>query len=213
MRLLAIILSMLFLLSVNFPALTKTNPSLPYGEWNYVFIYPNVLFSQITYVRFLDTNGYLNENPLPDLTTSDKNSLSVWRKDIYRNFAIANKGSLPPQWIQFCWDSLVDKKIYQTTIEFPPKVWTMMRKEIPTQSGPFYHDNMIFGLAPGGKVRVWFNSPGEQGGENIQIAEATSVSGKDLTLCQGKMAFRDGYPDSAKIKAFIKGKAYPYGDW
>lgn len=192
---------------------TKKNPPLPYDNWTYVFMFPGKLYAGTTYVRFLDTDGYLNQNPLPDLTTSDRNSVDHWRKDIWRNTAIANKGTMPPQWIQFCWDSLVDKKLYETTVEFPPKVWTMMRTPLPTSNGPWYHDNMIIGLAPQGKVRVWFHMPDEHGGENVQIAEGKTVSGEDLTVCKGKSQYPKEYPEMDNLKKVIQGKKYPYGNW
>lgn len=191
----------------------KKNPPLPYGEWTYVFVYPNVFFSEVTYVRFLDTNGYLNENPVPDMTTPDKKSVNTWREDIERNFAIANKGTMPPQWIQFCWDSQVDKKSWETTITFQPKIWALMRQAIPAGNGNFYHDNMVIGLAPQGNVRVWFNTPENQGGKNIVIADAKTVSGDSMTLCKNKSAFKSGFPDSKKIDAAIQGKHSPYGNW
>lgn len=191
----------------------KKNPPLPYDNWTYVFVYPGDLSVITTYVRFLDTDGYLNRNPLPDLTVSDKQSVNSWRKDITRNSAIANKGIMPPQWMQFCWDSAVDRKLYQTTIEFSPRIWKMMRTPLPARIGDFYHNNMVIGLAPGGKVRVWFNTPGISGGENIQIAEGTTVSGKDLTVCKGKSYFHDGYPDFKEVDKATKGKKYPYGNW
>lgn len=191
----------------------KKNPPLPYDNWTYVFVYPSMFFSKVTYVRFLDTNGYLNENPVPDMTTPDKRSINTWREDIERNFAIANKGTMPPQWMQFCWDSQVDKTSWETTITFEPKIWALMRKAIPAGNGNFYHDNMVIGLAPQGNVRIWFNTPENQGGKNIVIAEAKTVSGDSMTLCKNKSAFKSGFPDSKKINAAIQGKHSPYGNW
>ena len=64
----------------------------------------------------------------------------------------------------FC-GSLVGKKGYQTTIELRPKICAMMRNSISLTNGPCYRNNMMFGLAPGGKVRVWFNSQNSQADE------------------------------------------------
>ncbi|MGK3124797.1 DUF2931 family protein [Candidatus Pantoea formicae] len=200
----------LFMLWVSFSYAKEKNPPLPYKNWSYVFVYPKALFAEVTFVRFLDTDGYLNTNPLPDLTTEDKESVNSWRRDIRRRSAISNKGKMPPQWIQFCWDSLVDKKVYQTTIEFPPRVWSMMRTPVPASMGPYFHDNMVIGLAPSGKVRSWFNMPGEN---NILIGEVKTVSGRELTICKNKMAFKDGYPASQELLSAIRGKNYPYGRW
>jgi len=60
----------------------REKPPLPYSEGSYVFICPNVLFSKVTYLRFLDTNDYLNENHRPDLTAFDEKSAFKRRRDI-----------------------------------------------------------------------------------------------------------------------------------
>ena len=189
------------------------NPPLPYDEWTYVFVYPSYLPAQVTYVRFLDTDGYLNQNYAPDLTTADSMSVNAWRKIILRSTAIANKGKMPPQWMQICWKSFVDKKVYQTTLEFPSEVWKLMRQPIVTPLGDYYRNNMVIGVAPEGKVRAWFNTPDINGGENIQIAEGKTVNGNDLTFCKNFGAYKGGYKLSAAAKKFVEGKTYPYGKW
>ncbi|WP_374058693.1 DUF2931 family protein [Salmonella bongori] len=36
-----------------------------------------------------------------------------------------NKAKNPPQFIPFCWDSVIDKKAYETRITFSVTVWKM----------------------------------------------------------------------------------------
>jgi len=117
--------------------------------------------------------------------------------------------------IQFCWDSIIDKKVYETTLVFSSETKNKMLSTEPSNYSPedtYYFKYMVIGLAPEGKVRVWLKNNGrpnlEQTGTKI-----TTVSGMDLNICKGETNFPNGYEYSEGIRKFINGEEYPYGSW
>ncbi|MGB8666520.1 MAG: DUF2931 family protein, partial [Serratia inhibens] len=113
----------------------------------------------------------------------------------------------PPKHIIFCWDSVIDKKVYETRLTLPNVVVEKMRS-------PSVYKTMQIGLAPEGKVAVWLS--GVARGElsyRVTPSVIKTLSGDKLELCKGvtKSDFSYGYDKD--IKDFIKGKKYPYGNW
>ncbi|HHT5491379.1 TPA: DUF2931 family protein, partial [Klebsiella michiganensis] len=126
-----------------------------------------------------------------------------------------NKAERLPQIMIFCWDSIIDKKIYQSTLFFTHDTWAKMISPYPDVLEPekaAYRQTMLIGLAPEGKVRVWLR---QYGHSDILLNDTkiTTVSGKDLDMCKGvtKSDFNYGYDED--ILMFIKNKKYPYGSW
>ncbi|MEA5169593.1 DUF2931 family protein, partial [Enterobacter sichuanensis] len=43
-------------------------------------------------------------------------SVGTWSQHAGKGTSPFNKASSPPQVMQFCWDSIIDKKVYETTL-------------------------------------------------------------------------------------------------
>ncbi|WP_413527889.1 DUF2931 family protein [Rahnella inusitata] len=190
--------------------------TLPYGKWEFAFLTPEALPATVTHVRIVDTAGYLNSFNTLDGTHSDPNIVGTWSDKSRSGSVYFNKVSHPPQYMIFCWDSIIDMKTYETSLFFPPEVWQKMKTpaSYKARSGnTVWYKTMLFGLAPEGKVRVWLQDVGNHPNYPVPVTDLKTVSGEELTVCRGitKSDFSYGYDQD--IKDFIKGKTYPYGSW
>ncbi|EIN7866508.1 DUF2931 family protein, partial [Salmonella enterica] len=132
--------------------------TLPYGEWSFSFITPRDLTAEATHVRIIDTDGYLYTFNTLDQTARGPDSINKWVSSVHGPSIIFNKVKKPPQYIVFCWDSYADKKTYETSAMFGPETWLRMKTPADhTWNGhAVWYSNILFGLSPGGKVKVWF---------------------------------------------------------
>ncbi|MDK9585475.1 DUF2931 family protein [Lelliottia wanjuensis] len=202
----------------SIPPSSEEAGEMPYGKWGFVFFTPKELPAFVNYVGIIDENNILYSFRNLDSTDEDDASVSSWDKR-YMRFAMFNKALHPPVNMLFCWDSIIDKRSYETRITLPKSVRTQM--SVSTGVDIFgekaWYSTMLFGLAPEGKVRIWLQNSG--GGDNllVQPEKITTLSGDKLDGCKGisrlEMSYTipDGYDQS--IKNFIKGKTYPYGKW
>lgn len=191
---------------------------MPYGLWGFAFFTPKALPARVTYVGIIDDKNVLYSFRNLDNTEKDDSSVYRWDKR-YMRFAQFNKARHPPVAVLFCWDSIIDKKTYETRIIFPESVRAQMM--VSTGLDMFgekaWYSTILFGLAPEGKVRVWLQNSG--GGDNLPVEpkKITTLSGEKLDGCKGitlanfDYSIPDGY--SQETKDFIKGKTYPYGEW
>ncbi|EGA5129139.1 DUF2931 family protein, partial [Salmonella enterica] len=170
------------------------------------------------YVELLDTDGIFYRFRSLDSTNSDWESVGGWYTKSGFGIPSFNKAKNPPQFIHFCWDSVIDKKVYETRITFSGTVWKMMLTPYPSVGDPHendYHRFMLIGLAPEGKVRVWLENDNKPNipltGEKVILIE--TISGKDLKMCKNITNHPDGYIYYGDTPDFIKGKKYPYGEW
>ena len=197
----------------------------PYDEWYFDFAYPKALPAVVTYAELLDTDSILYRYRTLDGTNSSDSSVGSWGDSIGYGIPSFNKAKNPPRFIHFCWDSVIDKRVYETTITFGSKVWEMMLipyfapyDEIQTayhngaKGEQRYHQFMVIGLAPEGKVRVWLQNSRKP---NIELTDilVETVSGNKLEMCKNITRHPDGYIYYGEIPEFIKGKKYPYGKW
>jgi len=197
----------------------------PYDEWYFDFAYPKALPAVVTYVELLDTDSILYRFRTLDGTNSSDSSVGSWGESIGYGVPSFNKAKNPPRFVHFCWDSIIDKRVYETTITFGSKVWEMMLKpyfapyeevESAYHNGAKgeqrYHRFMVIGLAPEGKVRAWLQNSRKP---NIELTDilVKTVSGDKLDMCKNITDFSRGYKYTKGTQDFIKGKKYPYGDW
>ncbi|EKS6397713.1 DUF2931 family protein [Enterobacter hormaechei] len=197
----------------------------PYDEWYFDFAYPKALPAVVTYAELLDTDSILYRYRTLVGTNSSDSSVGSWGDSIGYGIPSFNKAKNPPRFIHFCWDSVIDKRVYETTITFGSKVWEMMLipyfapyDEIQTayhngaKGEQRYHRFMVIGLAPEGKVRVWLQNSRKP---NIELTDilVETVSGDKLDMCKNITDFSRGYKYSKGTEDFIKGKKYPYGEW
>ena len=188
--------------------------TLPYGEWSFSFVTPKDLMSDTRHVRIIDTDGYLYTFNTLDQTSQSPDSTEKWSSTVHGGGVYFNKVKKPPQYIVFCWDSYADQKTYQTSAMFGPETWLRMKTPADhtrPSGAPVWYDRMVFGLSPGGKVKIWFSDVA--GRPSIPVKPRTLVtrSGKDLTLCKDFETPVENYVQS--IEEIGKGRIYPYGNW
>ncbi|MGQ2203754.1 DUF2931 family protein [Salmonella enterica] len=208
------------LLGLSVTATSKELTSLlaPYDEWYFNFFYPNALPAKVTYVELLDTDGILYRYRMLGSTNASSASVGKWNEEVMGIHSDFNKAKNPPQAMHFCWDSIIDKKVYETWITFGYPVWEMMLTPYPPPwdaSIQEYHRYLVIGLAPEGRVRVWLVNNGKP---NTRLTEdkdivVETVSGEKLAMCKGVTRFSRGYKYIKETEDFIKDKKYPYGNW
>ena len=191
--------------------------TLPYGKGSFSFITPWQLPAYVTQARVIDTDGYLYTFYTLDSTSRDPVSIDKWGDILYGGSVNFNKINKPPQFIVFCWDSLIDRRTYETRVIFSPAMWQRMKTPADHLFGgePLWYNNILFGLAPGGKVRIWFPDVGDYPAIPVTPRKIHTLSGNELTICKegANSDFLREYRYSSDTEAFIKGKTYPYGEW
>ena len=189
---------------------------LPYGKWKFAFFTPEGLPALATHARIIDTAGYLYTFNTLDSTQGNPNSIETWSKVVRRSSIHFNQAKQPPQYMVFCWDSIIDKKTYETSLYFPRTVWEKMRTPASYKSRmgrTVWYKTMLLGLAPGGKVKIWLQDVGDHSNYPLPVEKLKTVSGDKLDICKGITQSDFSYGYDQDIKDFIKGKTYPYGNW
>ena len=189
--------------------------TLPYGKWNFSFITPYELPSMVNHARVIDTDGYLYTFNTLDPTSRDSESVDKWTDVTFGGSVNFNKVKKPPQYIVFCWDSYIDQQTYETSAVFGPETWQRMKTPADhTWYGEtVWYDSMVFGLSPGGKVKIWFSDVAGRPSLPVTPLKLTTRSGKDLTLCKDYVVPGGSFTFLPSTQAFINGKTYPYGNW
>ncbi|EOE6865434.1 DUF2931 family protein [Cronobacter dublinensis] len=185
----------------------------PFDEWYFSFSTPKALPAQVTLVKIIDVNGY--GMVFRTIDQPQGQSVGGWDQYAGQGPSPFNKTESPPRAMLFCWDSIIDKKVYETTLIFHDETWQKMLTTEVSNYNPketYYFQYMVIGLAPEGKVRVWLENNGRPNIEQAKTKVIT-VSGKELDMCKNETNFHSGYEYSEGMKVFIKGKKYPYGTW
>ncbi|MBJ9341906.1 DUF2931 family protein [Citrobacter portucalensis] len=190
--------------------------TLPYGKWNFSFITPYELPSMVNHARVIDTDGYLYTFNTLDPTSRDSESVDKWTDVTFGGSVNFNKVKKPPQYIVFCWDSYIDQQTYETSAVFGPETWQRMKTPADhtrPSGAPVWYNRMVFGLSPGGKVKIWFSDVAGRPSLPVTPLKLTTRSGKDLTLCKDYVVPGGSFTFLRSTQAFINGKTYPYGNW
>ncbi|PHM74448.1 DUF2931 family protein [Xenorhabdus kozodoii] len=203
---------------VNYKPIVRHSEPLPYNRWEFNFVTPKFFYASISFVQFWDEDDYVVQKFMPDGADSDFSSIDRWDKKAGGiGGVVKNHGEALPQSLLVCWDSVIDKKTYQTKFIFTPDVRKLMREPSAghlIKDRIFYRDTLFIGLAPGGTAKAWLRGYSKNNGNNMLVSTGESVSGDKMTVCQDKTKHPDGYGEySEEIKSFIKGKEYPYGEW
>ncbi|MGO4744347.1 DUF2931 family protein [Serratia quinivorans] len=188
---------------------------LPYDEWKFLFIYPKALPALATQALMVDGAGYKTTYQYVDTTRPSKVSVGRWNDHLGVTQSYYNKGKALPLMLRFCWDSVIDKKSYETQVIFKKDTWEQMTALYTDSYRPdetYYRDTMVIGLAPGGKVSVWLDNLGDPVVPQSD-AKITTVSGEKMEMCKGVTKHPNGYVYYGDTPDFIKGKTYPYGSW
>ncbi|MBC3212751.1 MULTISPECIES: DUF2931 family protein [Serratia] len=185
-------------------------------DWRFNFFTPKALPARVTFVAILDANGTDYRFNTLDSTPDLDKVIGNWNDTDRAPGGHWNHVKHPPRHILFCWDSVIDKRVYETRLTLSDAVVDKMRKPSvykDYQGNIRYYDNIQIGLAPEGKIAVWLRGIGNQPNIRVTPSVLKTVSGDKLELCKGitKSDFSYGYDKD--IIDFIKGKAYPYGNW
>ncbi|WP_292977212.1 DUF2931 family protein [Pantoea sp. UBA4549] len=189
------------------------NLKTPWDRWYFAFTTPKSLPAQVTLLKLLDIDGYASTYRTIDQPRGI--STGRWSEKNSAGNTQFNQAERLPQIMMFCWDSIIDKKTYQSTLFFTQDTWEKMISPYPDVLKPeknAYRQTMLIGLAPEGKVRVWLRQYGHSDIPLIDT-EIITVSGKELDMCKSVTGSNFSYGYSNKTKAFISNKKYPYGSW
>ncbi|MGY6029467.1 DUF2931 family protein [Phytobacter sp. AG2a] len=187
---------------------------MPYGKWDFVFFTPHALPASVTRAMIIDKDGMVSVFRTLDNTPDDAGTVSTWNNQVYIQ-VLFNKATYPPAAMLFCWDSIIDKRTYETRIIFEPSLRETMLT--PTGKDSYgdtaWYDTLLFGLAPEGKVRIWLQNSAPV--ENIPLTpkKITTLSGDKLDVCKGITTHTQGYGYTKTTQEFIRDKTYPYGSW
>ncbi|WP_312156454.1 DUF2931 family protein [Lelliottia nimipressuralis] len=203
----------------NIPTSPEETGEMPYGLWEFAFFTPKDLPAFVNYVGIIDDKKVVYSFRSLDSVDDSWATVGTWNNKVRRH-AQFNKARHPPVTMLFCWDSIIDKKTYETRITFPESLGDQMSVStgLDHYGDKAWNNTLLFGLAPGGKVRVWLqNSSGGNGSIPLEPKRITTMYGDKLEGCKGisnlDMSYEipGGYDQN--IKDFIKGKIYPYGEW
>jgi len=194
------------------PQTPEETGTMPYGKWGFAFFTPHALPAVVTYAAIIDSGNVVSKFRMLDKTTQDPNSVGLWdtRLMLFPDF---NKARHPPVSMVFCWDSIIDKKTYETQIIFKPSLREIMLT--PTGTDRYgktaWFKTILFGLAPQGKVKIWLQD--SAGGKNVPLEpkRMVTLSGDKLDICKGITTHSQGYGYTKTTQKFIKDKTYPYG--
>lgn len=111
-------LSLLFLMGCTGSNAQEQQGGLkaPWDKWYFTFTTPKALPAQVTLVKLLDTDGY--GYIFRTLSQPQGDSIGEWGPYNGEGTSPFNQAKVPPQMIKFCWDSIIDKKVYETTLFF-----------------------------------------------------------------------------------------------
>ncbi|XTZ39448.1 DUF2931 family protein [Salmonella enterica] len=197
------------------PRTAEETGAMPYGKWGFAFFTPNALPAVVTRALIIDSEKVVSTYRTLDSTNANPNVIGSWNNRSASGGVHFNKARHPPVAMLFCWDSIIDKKTYETHIFFRPSLReTMLRPTGQNRQGEStWYDTMLFGLAPEGKVKIWLQD--SAGSENVPLepAQINTLSGDKLDACKGITQSNFSYGYDQDIKDFIKGKTYPYGNW
>ncbi|CAI1626045.1 Protein of uncharacterised function (DUF2931) [Serratia fonticola] len=185
-------------------------------EWKFNFFTPQALPAVVTFVAILDAGGTDYRFNTLDSTKALYGVVGEWNDRARALNGHWNHVKHPPRHILFCWDSVIDKRVYETRLTLPDAVVDKMRKPSvykDYQGNIRYYDNIQIGLAPEGKIAVWLRGIGSQPNFRVTPSVLKTVSGDKLELCKGITRFSNGYEYGENTEDFIKGKTYPYGNW
>ncbi|MFW0701192.1 DUF2931 family protein [Pantoea sp. R13S299] len=185
-------------------------------EWTFDFFTPKALPALVTYVVVQDADDKVYEFNTLNRTSALPGVIGQWNDKDRASGGYWNHVEHPPRHIIFCWDSIIDKKVYQTTLTIPKADLEKMLRPAGQKDywgKTAYYDRVQIGLAPGGKVAVWLQGIRSEPNYRITPSILKTVSGDNLDICKGITKHPNGYKYYGDTPDFIKGKKYPYGQW
>ncbi|WP_456309670.1 DUF2931 family protein [Serratia proteamaculans] len=185
-------------------------------EWAFSFFTPKSLPALVTFAAILDTGNIDYRFNTLDSTPALDNVIGEWNNRARPARGHWNRITSPPRHIFFCWDSVIDKKVYETRLTLSDADVEKMRRPSVYKNylgQTAYYDNIQIGLAPEGKVAIWLRGVGFEPNYRVTPSIQKTLSGDQLEICKGITRFSNGYEYGKDTKEFIKDKVYPYGVW
>ncbi|WPA30920.1 DUF2931 family protein (plasmid) [Klebsiella quasipneumoniae] len=183
-------------------------------EWKFNFFTPKALPALVTFAAILDADGKDYRFNTLNSTSALPGVIGEWNDKDRAPGGYWNHVDSPPKHIIFCWDSIIDKKVYETHLTLSAAVVEKMRS--PSGKRDPYnntYDTVLIGLAPEGKVAVWLQGIGFEPNYRVTPSVLKTVSGDKLDICRGITKHPNGYKYYGDTPEFIRGKVYPYGKW
>jgi len=194
----------------------KTAQNTEPTEWKFNFFTPKALPALVTFAAVLDAGNIDYRFNTLDYTPALDSVVGEWNERSRAANGHWNRTKSPPRHILFCWDSVIDKKVYETHLTLSDAAIDKMRRSSMYKNylgKTAYYDSIQIGLAPEGKVAVWIDGIGFEPNHRVIPAVLKTVSGDKLALCKGITKHPNGYKYYGDTPEFIKNKVYPYGVW
>ena len=102
------------------PQTPEETGTMPYDKWGFAFFTPYALPAIVTYAALIDSGNVVSKFRTLDSTLNDRDTVQTWSNTTPNGGIIFNKARHPPVSMVFCWDSIIDKKTYETQIIFKP---------------------------------------------------------------------------------------------
>ncbi|MDW8847683.1 DUF2931 family protein [Erwinia sp. MMLR14_017] len=185
-------------------------------EWTFDFFTPKALPALVTFAVVQDADGKVYEFNTLNRTSNLPGIVGGWNDKDRASGGYWNHVKRPLRPFIFCWDSIIDKRVYETHLTITKPVLEKMLRpgEYRDYRGrTAYCDRVQIGLAPEEKVAVWLQRSGSEPNYRIIQSILKTVSGDKLDICKGVMRFSNGQEYGKETEDFIKGKKYPYGSW
>ncbi|WP_067708956.1 DUF2931 family protein [Erwinia sp. ErVv1] len=185
-------------------------------EWTFDFFTPKALPALVTFAVVQDADGTIYRFNTLNRTSDLTGVIGEWNDRDRVAGGHWNHVKRPPRHIIFCWDSVIDKKVYETHLTIPkPVLEKMLRPSVTRnyQGNIAYYDRVQIGLAPEGKIAVWLQGINFEPNYRVTPSVLYTLSGDKLDICKGITRSDFSYGYDKDIKEFIKGKKYPYGRW
>ncbi|SLK07537.1 Protein of unknown function, partial [Enterobacter sp. NFR05] len=160
------------------PQTPEETGEMPYGKWQFAFFTPHALPALVSRVLIIDSEDVVYTFGTLDRVPGYPGTIGTWNNRV-RMHAHFNKARHPPAMMLFCWDSVIDKKTYETRIVFHRSIHdTMMTPTGKDRLGnTAWYKTLLIGLAPEGKVRIWLQN--SAAGDNLPVEprRLTTLSG------------------------------------
>jgi len=138
---------------------TATQSNVP-AEWTFNFFTPKALPAVVTFAAILDADGKDYRFNTLNSTLDLPEVIGEWNDKDRVPSGYWNHVKRPPRHIIFCWDSIIDKKVYETHLTIPKPVLDKMLRSSECRDcrgRTAYYNRVQIGLAPEGKVAVWLD--------------------------------------------------------
>src|SRR5471030_918999 len=109
---------------------------LPYKHWQFNFFYSKELPAVVTFAFFDDGEMWRTAYRYVDATRPSHLSVGKWSNSMGTFGAYYNQAKALPVIMRVCWDSLIDKKAYETEVRFGRDASVLLQDaQITTVSG------------------------------------------------------------------------------